>query len=232
MIKKNSISLSEICLTIKKKRIFHNLSINFSANGLTIILGPNGSGKTLLTKVILGLTETDNGEVKILNENNGSYGYAPQKITFLRRNVFDNIAFPMIIKGFGKKTIFKRVNYIMKKFGIYNLKNMSARNLSGGLSQFVSFIRAIVNNPMLLILDEPSSNLDVNLKKKIENFLIKEKSKRKIIMVTHDLFQARRLADEIILVDNKGVLSKFSKKELWNEKNYKIQNFLNKNFFE
>ena len=51
-------------------------------------------------------------------------------------------------------------------------------------------------------------------------------------MVTHDLFQARRLADEIILVDNKGVLSKFSKKELWNEKNYKIQNFLNKNFFE
>ena len=58
----------------------------------------------------------------------------------------------------------------MKKFGIYNLKNMSARNLSGGLSQFVSFIRAIVNNPKLLILDEPSSNLDVNLKKKLKIF--------------------------------------------------------------
>ena len=83
MINKNKlISLKDINLTLDKKLIFKNLSLNFFNNGITVILGPNGSGKTLLTKVILGLTKIDKGAVN-LKENKTTFGYAPQKITFL-----------------------------------------------------------------------------------------------------------------------------------------------------
>ena len=82
MINKNElISLKNINLTLDKKLIFENFSLNFFNDGITVILGPNGSGKTLLTKVILGLTKIDKGAVN-LKENKTTFGYAPQKITF------------------------------------------------------------------------------------------------------------------------------------------------------
>ena len=107
---------------------------------------------------------------------------------------------------------------------------ISARNLSGGLAQFVSFVRSVVTEPDILILDEPFSNLDASLKNKIENYLINHKLKRKIILVTHDLFQAQRLADEIILMDSGSMVSKSINKKLINSKNVKVKAFLNRNY--
>jgi|TARA_B100000287_G_scaffold81997_1_gene74624 ABC-type sugar transport system ATPase subunit len=225
------ITLKNIFLRINKKKIFNDLSLEFSKKGISVILGPNGSGKTLLTKVILGLVNLDKGMIKVYSKNKIKLGYSPQKITFLRRNVFDNIAFPMILDGCDKSIIKKSVNDLLKKFGIFEIKNLSARNLSGGLGQFVSFVRSIVGEPEILILDEPSSNLDINLKNRMEDYLMSQRHKRKVIMVTHDLFQAQRLADEIILVENGVILMKLSKKEFINAKSNKIKSFLNKNYY-
>jgi ABC-type sugar transport system ATPase subunit len=225
------ITLKNIFLRINKKKIFNDLSLEFSKKGISVILGPNGSGKTLLTKVILGLVNLDKGMIKVYSKNKIKLGYSPQKITFLRRNVFDNIAFPMILDGCDKSIIKKSVNDLLKKFGIFEIKNLSARNLSGGLGQFVSFVRSIVREPEILILDEPSSNLDINLKNRMEDYLMSQRHKRKVIMVTHDLFQAQRLADEIILVENGVILMKLSKKEFINAKSNKIKSFLNKNYY-
>ena len=225
------ITLKNIFLRINKKKIFNDLSLEFSKKGISVILGPNGSGKTLLTKVILGLVNLDKGMIKVYSKNKIKLGYSPQKITFLRRNVFDNIAFPMILDGCDKSIVKKSVNDLLKKFGIFEIKNLSARNLSGGLGQFVSFVRSIVREPEILILDEPSSNLDINLKNRMEDYLMSQRHKRKVIMVTHDLFQAQRLADEIILVENGVILMKLSKKEFINAKSNKIKSFLNKNYY-
>ena len=225
------ITLKNIFLRINKKKIFNDLSLEFSKKGISVILGPNGSGKTLLTKVILGLVNLDKGMVKVYSKNKIKLGYSPQKITFLRRNVFDNIAFPMILDGCDKSIVKKSVNDLLKKFGIFEIKNLSARNLSGGLGQFVSFVRSIVREPEILILDEPSSNLDINLKNRMEDYLMSQRHMRKVIMVTHDLFQAQRLADEIILVENGVILMKLSKKEFINAKSNKIKSFLNKNYY-
>ena len=137
----------------------------------------------------------------------------------------------MILDGCDKSIIKKSVNDLLKKFGIFEIKNLSARNLSGGLGQFVSFVRSIVREPEILILDEPSSNLDINLKNRLEDYLMSQRHKRKVIMVTHDLFQAQRLADEIILVENGVILMKLSKKEFINAKSNKIKSFLNKNYY-
>ena len=225
------ITLKNIFLTINDKKIFKDLSLEFSKEGISVILGPNGSGKTLLTKVILGLVNIEEGVIEIDSKKIIKLGYSPQKITFLRRNVFDNIAFPMIMAGYQKNIINKTVNNLLKNFGIFEIKDLSARNLSGGLGQFVSFVRSIVRQPEILILDEPSSNLDINLKNKMEDYLISHKYKRKVIMVTHDIFQAQRLADEVILVEDGSILMKLSKKDFIKAKNKKIKSFLNKNYY-
>ena len=227
---KNIITIDRIFLKLKNKRIFENLSLNFSFRGISVILGPNGSGKTILTKLILGLQKIDKGIIQIENKKNIKFGYTPQKTILLRRNVFDNIAFPMVMDGCNKKEIFEKVNLYLKKFDIDKFKNLSARKLSGGLAQFISFVRSVITDPDILILDEPFSNLDVNLKNKIENYLIEHKLKMKIILVTHDLFQAQRLADEIILMDSGSMVSKSISKKLINSKNVKIKAFLNRNY--
>ena len=227
---KKIITIDRIFLKIKNKKIFENLSLSFSSKGITVILGPNGSGKTILTKLILGLQKTDKGEIKIVNKNNIKFGYTPQKTILLRRNVFDNIAFPLAMDGCNKNEIFERVNLYLKKFDIDKFKKNSARKLSGGLAQFISFVRSVITEPDILILDEPFSNLDASLKNKIENYLIKHRLRRKIILVTHDLFQAQRLADEIILMDSGSMVSKSINKKLINSKNVKVKAFLNRNY--
>ena len=228
---KDIITIDQIFLKINNKKIFENLSLSFSSKGITVILGPNGSGKTILTKLILGLQKTDKGLIKITNKKKIKFGYTPQKTVLLRRNVFDNIAFPLAMNGCSKKEIFNKVNMYLKKFEIEKFKKLSARNLSGGLAQFISFVRSVITEPDILILDEPFSNLDANLKNKIENYLINHKSDRKIILVTHDLFQAQRLADEVILMDNGNMVSQSINKKLINSKNVKIKAFLNRNYF-
>ena len=228
---KDIITIDQIFLKINNKKIFENLSLSFSSKGITVILGPNGSGKTILTKLILGLQKTDKGLIKITNKKNIKFGYTPQKTVLLRRNVFDNIAFPLAMDGCSKKQIIDKVNMSLKKFEIDKFKKLSARNLSGGLAQFISFVRSVITEPDILILDEPFSNLDVNLKSKIENYLINQRFKRKIILVTHDLFQAQRLADEIIIMDSGGMISKSINKKLINTKNTEIKAFLNRNYF-
>ena len=228
---KDIITIDQIFLKINNKKIFENLSLSFSSKGITVILGPNGSGKTILIKLILGLQKTDKGLIKITNKKNIKFGYTPQKTVLLRRNVFDNIAFPLAMDGYSKKQIIDKVNMYLKKFEIDKFKKLSARNLSGGLAQFISFVRSVITEPDILILDEPFSNLDVNLKSKIENYLINQRFKRKIILVTHDLFQAQRLADEIIIMDSGGMISKSINKKLINTKNTEIKAFLNRNYF-
>ena len=75
---KNIITVDKIFLKIKNKKIFENLSLGFSVRGISVILGPNGSGKTVLTKLILGLQKFDKGTIKIKNKRNTKFGYTPQ----------------------------------------------------------------------------------------------------------------------------------------------------------
>ena len=223
----NHITLKNINYSVNNKSFFKNLSTDISTNGITIILGPNGSGKTLLTKIIKGLIKPESGELSIkLNGMTPITGYLSQNIIFLRRNVFNNLAYPLEIKGFNKKIINKRIEFLLKYFGFSSKGKISARNLSEGNKQYLSFIRALVSKPNLLILDEPSSNLDMQFTKKVENFLIKERNRIKIIMVTHDLFQAKRLADEILFINDGEIIEVSTKNKFLKSKNKLIQKFL------
>ena len=144
----NHITLKNINYSVNNKSFFKNLSTDISTNGITVILGPNGSGKTLLTKIIKGLIKPESGELSIkLNGTTPNTGYLSQNIIFLRRNVFNNLAYPLEIKGFNKKMINKRIEFLLKNFGFSSKEKISARNLSEGNKQYLSFIRTLVSKP-------------------------------------------------------------------------------------
>ena len=233
MIKTNDhIILKGINFSVNKKFFFKNLSANLSVKGITIILGPNGSGKSLLIRILRGLIKAQDGEISIkLNNQRPNIGYLSQNITFLRRNVFRNLSYPMEIKGYDRNYINDRITSLLKYFHFLGKENISARMLSKGNKQYLSFIRTLVTQPNLLILDEPSSNLDMESTKRIEKFLLKQKKNMKIIMVTHDLFQAKRLADEILFI-NEGKIIEISKKDKFlRSSNRLIKKFLEGNLF-
>ena len=218
MSNKFEIELKNIFIKLDGSYIFKDFSLQLSSEGISVILGENGSGKTVLSKIIKGILDIDKGEILIKKKN--EIGYAPQKIIFLRRNVFDNIAFPLRINGQKESQIRERVNFLLKKFDIFKKRHLSARSLSAGNAQFISFVRSIVNDPNILILDEPCSNLDEVHRKKLELYLKKNKKNKKIILITHDFLQAKRLADEIIIIGSGKFLAKFNKQKfLKNEKN-------------
>ena len=208
MIKK--ISIKNVTFGFNQNFFFKNLSIDFSTNGISVIIGPNGSGKSLITKLLKGIILPDSGEIQLVSDKiTPKISYLSQNITFLRRDVFSNLAYPLIIRNFKKKQIKQKVNEILKNFNFIDKLNFSARSLSNGNKQFLAFMRSQIIQYDILLIDEPCSNLDFESIKIIEKYLLSLKKKKKIIMVTHDMFQAMRLADEIIIVNNGELIDRY-----------------------
>ena len=121
---------------------------------------------------------------------------------------------------------------MLEKFGFEEKKSLSARNLSVGNKQYLSIIRSVANDPNLLILDEPSSNLDHKYSKKLEDVLKDEKEKgKKIILVTHDIFQAKRLGEEIIFLKNGKIVEQSSKKNFFSSNNKLVKKLVRGDLF-
>ena len=121
MIKKVKIELKNIFLKLDKNHIFKNFSLDFSTEGISVVLGANGSGKTILKKIIKGILKVN--KVKVLINRKNAMGYAPQKVVFLRRNVFDNIAFPLRVKV-KVNSMLQKVNFLLKNL-MFSKKGLS-----------------------------------------------------------------------------------------------------------
>lgn len=224
----NSVLFKNVSLKLKNNFSLKNLSFSFSSSGISIIIGPNGSGKTLITKLIRGIIRPEQGSIQI-KEKKSKISYLSQKPTFLRRNVFNNLAYPMLINGFSQLETNIRINHLLSYFDFSDKANLSARILSGGNKQFLAFIRSLVLDTEILILDEPCSNLDLKSNNRIENYLKSIRKKKKIIMVTHDLFQAMRLADEILIINNGRLVEVTGSKDILKSNEEFTQNFLTRN---
>ena len=225
MIKTHSIELKNISLDLNGNKIFDKFHLNFPKSGITVILGPNGSGKTMLLNIIAGLIQPKNGNVIFQDLEFRDFSFVAQNITLLRRNVFENISFPLAVKKENKDFIKKKVELLLSYFKLLDKKSFSARKLSAGNKQLVSILRAIIEDKKLLILDEPFSNIDASVTTKIESLLMRKKSKKKIILVTHDIFQAKRLADHVVFISNGKILSNLGNKSFFSSKNKILSNY-------
>ncbi|QEK13059.1 ATP-binding cassette domain-containing protein [Crassaminicella thermophila] len=178
-----------------------------------VILGPTGTGKSVILETIAGMYKPDKGkiyfdgkEINNLYPEDREVGFVYQDyLLFPHLSVRENIVFGLKRKKFSKKEIKKKLYNIASNFQIEHLLDRKPKTLSGGEQQRVAIARALITSPKILLFDEPLSALDPSTKKKFIDILkeIHKKTESIIIHVTHDFYEALELADKIAVM-NKG----------------------------
>lgn len=198
------------------------------------IIGPNGAGKSTILRIIAGLEEASSGNIfydnkKLTDNTVKNLTYMSQRPYLLRTSVFNNIAYPLKLRKYDKEIIDEKVKAIVKEFNVFDLRYQIATSLSGGESQKVALARALVFEPKLLLLDEPTANIDPNAIEFIEKEILKRNKEKNMttIIITHNMGQARRLCDEIIFMkEGKMVEHGKSDQVISNPKSSEMKKFL------
>lgn len=208
------IELKNVSLGYEGKTVLKNINVSFDEGDFIIIVGPNGSGKSTLVKGILGLIPLEKGTVKYNNLPKNFIGYMPQE-TKVDKN-FPASVYEIVLSGrlnsLGKKLFYSKedkrvVMENLKLLHIENLKDKNFSELSGGQRQKVLLARSLCSTNKLLILDEPSNNLDYDSKIELYN-IAKELNKDKnvtIIMITHDLDNENLIGNRVLSLKDKEI---------------------------
>jgi len=187
------------------KQILANVSFEVGDAPRTVVLGPNGAGKSVLLKLCHGLLRPGAGEVRWAgrtpDETRRRQGMVFQRPVLLRRSVAGNLWHALGVRGVSRARRAGLVDEALQAAGLAGIARQSARTLSGGEQQRLAIARAWVLKPDVLLLDEPTANLDPEATRAIEDLILSfEPAGTRIIMTTHDIGQARRLANDVIFV--------------------------------
>lgn len=202
--------VSEICYQAGGRYLIDNVSFRLNGGSFTVVLGPNGAGKSLLLRLCQGLLKPTSGIVDWAgtspSEARRWLAMVFQRPTLLRRSAAANIAYALSVKGIRGCARRARVAEALARTDLAHLAHQPARMLSGGEQQRLAIARAWALQPQVLLLDEPTSNLDPAAIRAVEELVCTiHKVGTTIIMTTHDLEQARRLAKDVLFL-HKGRL--------------------------
>ena len=210
-------------------RAINNVTIEID-RGVTVLMGPNGAGKTTLLKILAGILKPIAGRLII---NNMDYWSAPkdkrilirrkivylhEKPILLRGSVLENIMYPLLIRGIDKDTAKEKALEFLESMRLKEIAHRRRKELSAGEAQLVAFLRALITNPQYLLLDEPTSFLDIKKRKIVEQFLKELASQGKyVVIATHDRLLAFSLATKVIMMNNGTIERELNKRELISE---------------
>lgn len=194
--------------------ILEGINLTIPKGEFFALLGPSGSGKTTILRLIAGFEKVDSGDIFLGQNNITNVPINKRRVNtvfqnyalFPHFNVFDNVAYSLTIKNVKKDIIEQKVISALKKVHLEKHIYKSIDQLSGGQQQRVALARAVINEPDVLLLDEPLAALDLNLREKmlVELIELQDELKTTFIYVTHDQFEALTVADRMAIMNDDG----------------------------
>ncbi len=209
-----SIRLDKVSKTLDGEKIINNLSLEIPAGKFFALLGPSGCGKTTLLRLLAGLEKVDSGRIYLGRQEITQEPIYKRRVhtvfqnyaLFPHINVFENIAYSLRVNGVKSSVIKDRVNNILSIVRLKGHELKRINSLSGGQQQRVALARAIINEPEVLLLDEPLAALDLKLKYEmlLELIDLQDKLGTTFVYVTHDQLEALTLADKMAIMNSNG----------------------------
>lgn len=197
----NALEIKNLFVRFGQQEVIKNVSFQLPEGTITALIGPNGAGKSVLLKTILGLYEYQ-GEIKIFGENHFKMlhlvGYVPQSYSIdpaLPLNVYEFLAIKINDQ--------EKIKEVLKEVDIEDLERKELRYLSGGQLQRVLFARALLNNPQILLLDEPTSEVDITGKKEFYEIIkyLNENKKVTILITSHEITIVHTFAQRVLCLN-------------------------------
>lgn len=219
-----------ITKSFEEELIIKDVSLTLNDGEIVALLGVSGSGKTTLFNIIAGLHNPDGGDVLLNGESiidsPGKVSYMLQKDLLLPyKNILDNVALPLVIKGIPKKEAREKADELFEQFGLDGAQKKYPFQLSGGMRQRAALLRTYLFSEKVALLDEPFSALDMLTKAAVHDWYldIMEKIKLSTLFITHDVDEAILLSDRIYLLTGKP--ASITKEIIINEKKPRSKDF-------
>ena len=231
------ISLKDIAISFDGEPVLKNLSLSVGNGEFVTLLGPSGCGKTTTLRIIGGFVRPDKGDVFFNGVKiNDLPPYKREVNTIFQKyalfphlNVFDNVAFGMRVHGKSEKQIRKTVKEMLDLVNLNGFAHKNVNVLSGGQQQRVAIARALVNEPKVLLLDEPLGALDLKLRKdmQVELKKIQKQTGITFLFVTHDQEEALSMSDTVVVMDKGEIQQIGTPQDIYNEpKNAFVADFI------
>ncbi len=234
------IKINGLCQRYGEREVLKNIDMEVERGEVFALIGPTGAGKTTLLRLIALLDTPASGRIyfdgvhinasaRMKLEVRRRMAFVLQKPVVFNMSIYDNIAYGLRWRGHKKADIREKVSCILEVVGLSADKNRNARTLSGGEAQRVAIARAMVIEPEVLLLDEPTANLDPISTSKIEELIayIIRQNGTTIVMATHDMSQGQRLADRIgVLVNGEIVQVGDSRQVFSSPRNREVAEFV------
>ncbi len=231
------IELKNVTNSFYGQVVLDNINLYLYDNEFLTLLGPSGCGKTTTLRIIAGFETADEGDVIFLGENINNLPPHKRNVNtvfqryalFPHLNVFENVAFPLREKRVPKAEIEEKVEEMLKLVALTGFEKRSVTSLSGGQQQRVAIARALVNNPKVLLLDEPLAALDLKLRKDMQQELKKIQKATGItfVFVTHDQEEALSMSDTVVVMSEGRIQQIGTPIDIYNEpKNAFVADFI------
>ena len=212
-----------------KLTALNNVSLNVRQGDFFALLGPNGAGKSTAIGIICGLVNKTSGSVKVFDNNidknsdvaKSFIGVVPQEINFSQfETCLEIVVNQGGFYGIRRSTALERAEKYLRKLDLWEKRNERSRNLSGGMKRRLMIARALVHEPKILILDEPTAGVDVELRRSTWDFLTNINQKGvTILLTTHNLEEAESLCKNIAIINHGEIVENTSMKKLLSQLN-------------
>ncbi|MCQ2016332.1 MULTISPECIES: ABC transporter ATP-binding protein [Clostridium] len=228
----NKLEIKNLTKIYGKKRANDGITVTLE-NGVYGLLGPNGAGKTTLMKQITTLIKPDKGEIlyngKDIFNMDDKYrniiGYLPQEFGVYKNFTAKQfLQYVGALKGMSGKNLNSKVNELLELVGLYDVRNKSIGKFSGGMKRRVGIAQVLLNDPKIIVLDEPTAGLDPQERTRFRNLIAKISRDKIIILSTHIISDIESVAKETIMIKEGKLLMKGTHREILSDMNNKVYN--------